>query len=173
MSDEFGWLGDLLLGPEGRQTRDIRRASASASEAAIVGRAAAEQAAALKARVDRLELVCEALLHVVLKRGLCQRDELAVLMAQIDLRDGVEDGALRGDAPRSGAPLCRTCELPLNPARDACIYCDAPIVKDVAAPPPKRHVRMVTCARCKGEVEEHRTYFTGSGLCCDRCHASG
>lgn len=173
MNDDGGWLGEFLLGHEGRQIRDIRRASATASEAAFVGREAVARATALQARVDRLELVCEALLHLLLKRGLCSRQELAVLMTQIDLRDGVEDGVVQGDSPRRGAPLCRTCELPINPERDACVYCDTPIVKDVAAPPPTRAVRMVTCSRCAAEVEEERTYFTGAGLCCDRCHAQG
>ncbi|MEZ4454895.1 MAG: hypothetical protein R3B09_35925, partial [Nannocystaceae bacterium] len=140
--------------------------------ARFASEAAASRAATLQARVDRLELVCEALLHVILKRDLCTREELTALMIQIDLRDGVEDGVASADAPRRGAPLCRRCELPINPQRDACVYCGAAIERGPEAPPPPRAVRTVHCSRCQKEVEEQRTYFTGHGLVCERCNAT-
>ncbi|HFE45246.1 MAG TPA: hypothetical protein ENJ18_07090, partial [Nannocystis exedens] len=43
----------------------------------------------VEARSDRLELACEALLELVVSKGLVSAEELRVLMVQIDLRDGV------------------------------------------------------------------------------------
>lgn len=171
VDDNDGWLGNFLLGHEGRQVRDIERLKSAAASAGARSEAAVTRAAALQNRVDRLELVCEALLHVILQRGLADRDELARIMTRIDLRDGVEDGRVRGDTPAYGAPLCSLCELPVNPKRTACVYCGAAIAPPPQAAPPAP--RMVTCTRCGKQVQERRTVFTGKGPSCDDCHTAG
>jgi DNA-directed RNA polymerase subunit RPC12/RpoP len=170
---DSGWLGDLLLGHEGRQQRDIRRANQQAASSAYAARSLAERAEALQRRLDRLELICETLLHVVLQRGVVDRAELARVMARVDLRDGVEDGGARGEEPLFDAPLCSTCGLPINPRREACVYCDAKIAAAPRQAPEgaRRAERMVRCTRCGAEVEERFTVYTDKGLQCDGCHA--
>ncbi len=161
------WLSDFFLGHEGRQQRDIRELQ-SRLTAISERRVDASRIDALERRVDRLELICGALLDILHKRELATPDELAVVIAQIDLRDGVEDGALRDTARRS-APLCTTCQRPINPARPACVYCDAPIAPAPGAPKAARPPRMVTCTKCQKIVDERETYFTGAGLRCEAC----
>lgn len=172
MIDDDHWLSHLLLGHEGRQMRDIRRLRAEAAVASDQSATNSARVIALQQRVDRLELVCETLLHLVLQRGLVDRDELARIMARIDLRDGFEDGRVSSDEPLHGAPLCTTCDLPINPRREACVYCGAAVARPAKAAAPSTP-RLVTCTKCNKEVDESRTLFTGNGLCCEACHAAG
>lgn len=171
MSDDDNWLGHFLLGLDGRQQRDIERLKTQASLGNQLREADAGNIRALRNRVDRLELVCEALLHLALQHGLVDREGLALLMAQIDLRDGREDGRISGEEPAPGARTCTTCDLPINPRRDACIYCGAAIEKrprrGAASTQP---VRTVMCARCHKQVDAQRTVITGDGVCCDACN---
>ena len=161
------WLTNLLVTPDVRQDRRLRRLSAEAADTAITAESNARATRSLQERTDRLELICETLLELVLTRGVVTREELGVLFAQVDLRDGVEDGGLHPDRPRRQVPLCSACERPVNPKRSACVYCGAKVVKGSA--PPKRAARLVTCGACKQEVDERESNFTASGLRCDRC----
>lgn len=165
MSDD-SWLGDLFLGREGRQLRDIRLLRDHAAATSRATHNAAYELEILQRRVDRLQLVCETLLHVVLQRGVVDRDELARIMTRVDLRDGREDGGLSGDEPAFETPLCRICELPINPKRDACVYCDTKIVVET------RVDRKVRCTRCGTEVDEGRSMFSETGVVCDACHTA-
>ncbi|HEY8376354.1 MAG TPA: hypothetical protein VIK91_07695 [Nannocystis sp.] len=170
MFDNDHWLSDLLLGYAGRQRHDIERLKTQATIAQQRLQHDADTLAALRARVDRLELVCEALLHLVLKHNLIDPQGLAHLMVQIDLRDGREDGRVSGDEPPIGTPLCSTCDLPVNPRREACVYCGAPIKKPEPRPQrTPRPPRTVMCVRCHKQVDVQRTMITGSGVCCDAC----
>lgn len=158
------WLSDFFLGHEGRQQRDIQALQSRVASVSSV----ADRATALERRADRLELVCHALLEIIQKREIATADEIAVVIAQIDLRDGLEDGALR-EGTRRSAPLCAACQRPINPARSACVYCDAPITAPAGAPKAARPPRMVTCAKCQKVIDERETYFTGAGLRCEAC----
>lgn len=123
----------------------------------------------MNSRVDRLELLCETLMEVIVVKGLANEAELSVLMQQIDLEDGVEDGA-RHDQVRGSAPRCRQCDKFINPARSNCVYCDAliegPAIK--RRPPPK----LVGCGGCGQSVAESSTFFTAQGLRCEVCFAA-
>ena len=169
--DDSSWLGDVLLGWEGRQHRDIQRLKATASDVAISAESAMHLARRLGERVDRLELLCEALVELVVTRKIASREELSVLIAQVDLRDGVEDGSV-GSQPRRSVPACVSCGRPVNPQRPSCVYCGAAVVADAGAPAAAvRPVRTVTCGGCGETVDERETNFTEHGLRCDRCFA--
>jgi len=162
------WLTNLLVTPDHRQDRRLRRLSEDAVDTALTAESNARATKSLQERTDRLELICETLVELVLTRGLVTREELGVLFAQVDLRDGVEDGGLHPDRPKIRAPLCSACERPVNPERSACVYCGAKVVKGAA--PPKRPVRLVTCGACNEKVDQRESNFTASGLRCDRCY---
>jgi hypothetical protein len=86
------------------------------------------QVAKLRERVDRNELMIEGIFRTLEKQGTLSLAEFRELMVQIDLEDGREDGKIGGDV--SGrAPKCENpdCARPVNPKRDHCIYCGAPL----------------------------------------------
>ncbi len=123
----------------------------------------------MNTRLGRLELLCETLMEVIVVKNLASEAEISVLMQQIDLEDGVEDGAHHAEV-RGAAPRCRQCDKFINPARSNCVYCDAPI-KGAAIkrrPPPK----LVHCVGCAQSVPESSTYFTANGLRCESCFAA-
>ncbi len=169
--DDSSWLDQLLLGAEYRQSRDIKRLRDGLADASIGSEAALSLAHQQARRIDRLELLCEALVELVIARELIDRDTLAVLIAQIDLRDGFEDGSVGGDRPRREAPLCGACERPINPQRPACVYCGT---ATTAGPTIHRRVtRTVECGGCGSHVDERESNFTAHGLRCDACFAEG
>ena len=167
IEDNTSWLGRML---ESGELGEIRRARREAADAAFDSEMASNLAKSLQRRVDRLELVCETLLEVVLAKKLVSREELGVLFAQVDLRDGREDGGLDMDNAQRGVPTCGGCARPVNPGREACVYCGAPLTEAIA---PKRVVRLVGCGGCGQEVDERETNFTEHGLRCDRCFRGG
>lgn len=57
--------------------------------AAAAKGAADQEKAGLVRRIDRIDLVCESLVHVILDRGLVCREELGRMMARVDLRPRV------------------------------------------------------------------------------------
>ncbi len=137
----------------------------------------------LQRAVDRLQLVCNAFAQVLEQKGLASREELELLIQQIDLLDGVEDGKA-GQALRE-APRCRTCSHFVNPAREECIYCGSPIARSAAAEgspyrggpaaaaAPKQE-RLVTCSACAARVPQSQTFFTDEGaLVCASCRPEG
>lgn len=138
--------------------------------------------ATLSRAVDRLQLVCNALAEVLVQSELVSREGLEVLVQQIDLLDGVEDGKL-GPTVRA-APRCHACGHAVNPAREACIYCETPIVRTAVSdggpyrggPPPEPapaiRMRTARCDQCGAEVPQGDTYFTDDGtLQCSICFA--
>jgi hypothetical protein len=169
MRDEPGvWLRDMFRSTDARQNDDLRRLK---DEAAAARSSADDEKARLLHRIDRLELVCESLLHVILDKGLVSRAELGQMMARVDLRDGVEDNRARTGEPRSDTPTCPACDLPINPKRDACVYCDAPL------PDEARGVRKVQrrprCAGCGLPFRRDQLNLAEAGLLCDHCHTPG
>ncbi len=161
-----------MTGHDLKHARALKRLDFEAETAAEQDAFLAAQLRTVEARSDRLELACEALLELVVTKGLVSKEELRVLMIQIDLRDGTEDGGLHPKRVDTSAPLCDQCERPVNPARETCVYCGAEVVRDPAAVP-RRKPKLVRCGGCHEEVDERRTNFTGSGLRCDRCFAAG
>lgn len=155
---------DKLFDTEWAQRDDIDalqvEAESAADQAAELRRALREE----RRRVSRLELTLEALIEVLRERKALTRDEVAVMVQQIDLADGVEDGRIGPDRV-AAAPKCHVCGRPVNPRRDRCLYCGEPI--QLGHTPP---VRTARCARCGTEVPEIDTYFSEFGLICGACH---
>jgi len=155
---------DKLFDNEWAQRDDIDRlqheAAFAADTAADLQRALHEQ----RQRVAKLELMVEALVEVLRERKALTRDEVAVMIQQIDLADGVEDGQIGPDRVAQ-APKCHVCGRPVNPKRENCLYCREPIQLGHTPPP-----RTARCARCGAEVPEINTYFSEVGLVCGDCH---
>ncbi|MEM9073920.1 MAG: hypothetical protein AAGE52_35840 [Myxococcota bacterium] len=137
-----------------------------------------DQIVALMRQVESLQLMCSALMKALEVKQVVQPEELEVLMQQIDLLDGVEDGKIR-KAAWEQAPRCRHCNHYVNPARDHCVYCGRVLQRaaggpyrggsapEASAPPP----RMATCGACQTSVPQRETLFTGKGdLVCTGCY---
>jgi len=118
----------------------------------------------LQGRVQRLELVVETLVEAMVIKEVATREQLDVLMAQVDLRDGLENGALNSE--RRDAPTCGTCGRYVNPQREACVYCGAAVMRPEKKVAP---VRLVRCAACGDEIAERESFFASDGLRCSSC----
>jgi hypothetical protein len=151
---------------ERKQRRDIEALRRDMTHAAPDWRPTIQAQAA---RIDRLELLCKGLVELVISKSLVTPAELSVVMQQLDLADGVEDGRI-SSVVRDSSPRCTQCQRFLNPQRTACIYCGAAIDKAApqaaAAPAPRPPV---SCVRCKASVPENETYYSGAGLVCESC----
>jgi len=163
---------DFMFDSEYEQRRDLR-----ALRETVANDRTPQQVAALSARVDQLQLLCNALVSIIEHKGLATREELEVLVQQIDLLDGVEDGKMR--QTWQDAPRCRGCNHYVNPRREVCIYCGLSIPRGEAeaqgpyrgGPAGPSPQRLATCARCDGRVPQTDTYFTETGeLVCTSCH---
>lgn len=147
------------------QRRDIQLLAAQISDTP-----SHSQVQAVAARVDQLELLCSALVELLVAKGVTTSAELRVLMQQVDLSDGVEDGRVSKNA-REQSPRCACCQRFLNPAREACVYCGTPMAQAVPQPPAPKPRPEVTCTECRRTVPESDTYFSGRGLLCSSCYA--
>ncbi len=156
---------------------ELRSEIANMPSADAVVRLSGELGVAM-ARLDRLELLCDAILSLAEMKGLFEGPEVEVMMQRLDLLDGVEDvkrGPIRVDSPR-----CAHCSHFVNPKRRTCVYCDARLPASAEAPratspyrdapPAVREAPHATCARCKQRVPQSATYFTREGeLACAGC----
>ena len=126
-----------------------------------------------EAKIERLELLVKTLAELLLAKGVVTKTEISVMMTQVDLEDGVEDGRLRPRVKRN-APKCRHCRRHINPKRTSCVYCGEAIAGDGDpyrdGHEPAKPVRTAKCTRCDETVPEDDTYFTGSGLVCEACY---
>lgn len=168
---------DFMFDSEYKQRRDIQQLR---TELASRAETLAPRIHALETRVDQLQLLCNALVSVIETKKLATREELEVLVQQIDLLDGVEDGKI-GSEWRD-APRCAHCNRYVNPSREACLYCGRSLALqgamvggpyrggapgEVQAAPP----RTATCAKCRAVVAQSQTYFTEQGqLVCSDCY---
>ena len=123
----------------------------------------------MASRLDQLELLNKALLELVTQKGLVSQEEVGVMMKQIDLLDGVEDGKLSSHVHRN-APTCPHCGRYVNPRRTQCVYCRAPLNAQVRAAPVPKPQKQVSCSRCGEVVPENQTLFAASGLVCEPCY---
>lgn len=153
----------FFLDSEYRQRRDIQLLKAQ-----ISGAPSQAQVQAAAARIAQLELLCSTLVELLVAKGVTTPAELRVLMQQVDLLDGVEDGHVSKSA-REQSPRCAHCQRFLNPAREACVYCGTPMAQAVPKPPAPKPRPDVTCAWCRRVVPESDTFFSGRGLLCSSC----
>jgi hypothetical protein len=158
-----------LFDSEAQQRSDIESLKRSAHIASDTIDDAITRAMEAHQRIARLELTVEALIRLLELRGGLARQELALMIQQIDLADGVEDGRIGPDRTAS-ARRCEQCARPLNPKRSSCIYCGAAISAAPAKPP--EPPRMTECRRCTKSIEEVQAYITMRGLWCPECYAN-
>lgn len=76
----------------------------------------------LQQRIDRLELVCEAMWKLLKEKTKAGDDELALKVRELDLSDGKADGKVS-----RGPVECPNCGKPNSRRRLWCIYCGQPI----------------------------------------------
>lgn len=162
---------------EYQQRRDLEALKKAVADASEMQPALARQ----EVRMERLELLCKTLVELVVAKGLATTDEVALLMQQLDLTDGLEDGRL-GSKPVTETPRCTVCEKYLNPARPTCIFCGTPMstalgarstigYRDQVGAPgmAKRQTTMVHCVVCDATLPENQSYFSEAGVVCERC----
>ena len=147
------------------QRRDIEMLRQQIDDGDPIATAALDETRSLSQRVDRLELLVDALMELAMGQGV-SADAIQLMVQRLDLADGFEDGRL-GPERSAEAPKCGGCGRPVNPKRNQCIYCDAPISEMVEV---KVEPRILTCSRCTAQVAETTTYFTESGLVCTPCY---
>lgn len=134
--------------------------------------------AALRRSNERLGLALEAVTRILeLKLGVT-REEVALMIQRIDLADGVEDGKIGHDVT-ARAPACPRCGKPVNPTREHCLYCDAPLGAKTAAgspyrtgeAPPRRSAARptVACSSCGAVVPLDESDMSTDGPVCARC----
>lgn len=178
--DQF--KSDFLFDNEYRQRRDLQDLQNEAIETAATTHALSYRVQQLETTVNQLQLLANALVSVIETKQLATREELEVLVQQIDLLDGREDGKLNPEA-WSEAPRCKNCNHYVNPSREVCLYCGSSLALQGATvggpyrggasaeneePPP----RTATCAACGTQVPQSMTYFTDQGeLHCTGCYS--
>ena len=86
-------------------------------------------------RLDHANLVTLALWELIAERHSSTVEQLRAKVAEIDLRDGVQDGQFGGQAAQ-----CTGCGRPMNSKRPRCMYCGMPRrglgLMDAVAPDP-------------------------------------
>lgn len=163
---------DFFTPLEVRNRNELMRIAAEIDS----GPSAVEVQRRLETQNQRLELMVKALSELLVAKAVISRAELSVMLRQVDLEDGVEDGRLRQRAKRN-APKCGHCHRHINPKRTHCVYCGETLAGDGDpyrdGVQPKKPVRTTTCVRCEKTVPEEDTYFTGSGVVCESCYDPG
>lgn len=117
----------------------------------------------LQSEIGRLNLVVEALVRLVVRKGLTKPADLAELLAQIDREDGLEDGQLK--THRTTAPeWCTECEARIAPGWTSCAFCGQryderivrigePLDQDSGKPVPKFPERCPDCDAFLGAAQ--------------------
>lgn len=155
----------FVFDSEHKQRMDIEMLRAELSTAGEPNKQTRQTIAQLRDRVDRLELTVKTLMELMYRKGVASQAEISVLMQQIDLLDGVEDGKM-STRVHAEAPTCGHCHRYINPRRRHCVYCHNPVEAPVKVKP---QPRMVDCSRCSNAVPERQTYFSSSGVVCESC----
>ena len=164
---------DNMFDSEYRQRKDINTLRANMMDMSDVASAVEPmrgEVTHMRMKLDQLGLLCEALVQLLELKGGFKREELTLMIQRLDLADGVEDGRI-GPNHTAGAPKCPNCNRPANPKREACIYCYAPLPKEL--PEAEAAQKMVKCTRCSKDVAENSAYFSEVGLLCYHCFEGG
>lgn len=110
---------------EVRQNNKIGTAlneSRSAKQKANSSQLVAER---LEERLDKMSLVCQALLEIVQERLGFTNSDLEEKILEIDLRDGNADGKIGGTVIK-----CPNCGQSTNSRREKCIFCGSKTEKE-------------------------------------------
>lgn len=95
-------------------------ASATANAASASARDAKTEVGILKAEVDRLLMITEALWTILQEEHGYNDDKLVNRINEIDLRDGHLDGRV---AKQGGPAKCPNCQKSLSKRHHRCLYC--------------------------------------------------
>lgn len=174
-------IWDHLFDSEFRQRSDINQTSQTASTASASVVVLRRDLAATQKKLERLELVCEALVRYLEVREIMKPEELAVMIQRLDLADGREDGRIGPDRVAQ-APKCPFCKQPFNPQRTECIYCgkgvsqaDLELTDQIKRPrrepkpKPQKPTPYVRCAKCVKRILKDKAHFCEEGLVCEAC----
>lgn len=106
--------------PAGSFDVQALQAKNRADEAFAKARGAVDELSDLRAQVDRLQMICEAMWSIIKDRLGAGEEELLRLIEEIDLRDGRRDGRA---APK---PVnCAMCGRAVSVRTMVCLYCGA------------------------------------------------
>jgi hypothetical protein len=119
-------LWKYLFDNEWRQREDIELLRASTETTQTEAQRAAQKIDRLERRVDRAELLLESLYRLVSEKNLVTADEFRLMVARVDLEDGIEDGRIGPDRNRR-APKCVECKRAVNRKRTHCVFCGAEV----------------------------------------------
>ncbi|MFP6762938.1 MAG: hypothetical protein VB858_04950 [Planctomycetaceae bacterium] len=110
---------DTLIQEMGRMPVEIPHGKPGSQLKVIGGRPIRTD---LQSEIGRLNLVVEALVRLVLNKGLADSTELADLLSEIDLENGTADGQL--NTTHSAVPeWCKKCEARIPPGWTSCSFC--------------------------------------------------
>ncbi|MEK7867326.1 MAG: hypothetical protein AAB434_11645 [Planctomycetota bacterium] len=85
--------------------------------------------------VGELNLICHALLRILIDKGIITKDDFDQAFHELDASDGVVDGKLSKKRVAKKGETCPACEAKNPVGRKSCMYCDAPLEqKPVKAP---------------------------------------
>jgi hypothetical protein len=119
-------LWKYLFDTEWRQREDIELLRASAGTSQTEAQKTAKKLDHLQRRVDRAELLLESLYRLVSEKNVVTADEFRLMVARVDLEDGIEDGRIGPDRNRR-APKCPECSRAINRKRTHCVFCGAEV----------------------------------------------
>jgi hypothetical protein len=119
-------LWKYLFDTEWRQREDIELLRASSGTSQTDAQKSAKKLDHLQRRVDRAELLLESLYRLVSEKNLVTADEFRLMVARVDLEDGIEDGRIGPDRNRR-APKCPECKRAVNRKRTHCVFCGAEV----------------------------------------------
>lgn len=118
-------LWNYLFGSDWKQRSDIESTREQLDVAVGANDALREIVLWQGQRLDRLELLFEALFRGFEQTGAVDRATFAKMVEQVDLADGALDGKI-GPDQAAYAPKCGRCGRPTSPLRPACLYCGQP-----------------------------------------------
>ena len=119
-------LWKYLFDNEWRQREDIELLRVSTATSQTEASRTAKKLDQLQRRVDRTELLLESLYRLVSEKNLVTVDEFRLMVARVDLEDGIEDGRIGPDRNRR-APKCPECNRAVNRKRTHCVFCGAEV----------------------------------------------
>jgi hypothetical protein len=102
-----------------RNVRESLRADLAASRAATTAAQARTEVQSMRADIEKLLMITEALWGILKEQHGYTDDELIRRIQEIDLKDGTLDGKVARQPPA----LCPKCNRAINRNHTSCLYC--------------------------------------------------
>jgi hypothetical protein len=106
---------------------DSAAARNAAAGAQAAGRKSDAENTILRAEIERLLMITEALWEFLKQEHGYSDEDLIKRIAEIDIRDGKLDGRVHPES--SGPKECPDCGRPIGRRRPTCLYCGTPLVR--------------------------------------------